>query len=336
MIIGAIYAVIFVWGLQYKIGGSTITIIAIFVLVKILANQDAVLAFTSKINPLIKKVFSKVLFASITCIMGIAIAFLVNDGKYDDLTSVDIDKSSLRVRPESTDTIIVHERMWHDFKGGEYHDSIIINQNDYKSSVILHELTKQPRYNSKYWEKVYSKLQEIDHYKLDSVIAMFKGIKEERQVSDLAFAELIITFIQDIKYQLVLEDGCDPGLYERSFVKDYLESCSEACCIGNIKFGVHSPVEFMATLKGDCDTRTLFAHMILSKFGYDVVIMNSNVYLHSMLGIAMPYHGDHKVILGKKYYFLELTAERWKPGELPPDYNIVANWNVELPSINNN
>ena len=54
-----------------------------------------------------------------------------------------------------------------------------------------------------------------------------------------------------------------------------------------------------------------------------MVILNSDLYAHSMIGINLPMYGKYKMISGKKYYFWETTSKGFTAGVLPPD-----NWNI--------
>ena len=100
--------------------------------------------------------------------------------------------------------------------------------------------------------------------------------------------------------------------------------------MGNIKNGVATPLEFFYNKKGDCDTRTVLIYTILKRFGYDVVILNSNLYQHSVIAVNLPSYGDYKSINGKKYYFWETTSQGWELGVLPPDNWDISKWYLAL------
>ena len=70
----------------------------------------------------------------------------------------------------------------------------------------------------------------------------------------------------------------------------------------------------------------------LKKFGYDVIILNSDVYGHSILGLNILSSGRYKSYLGKRYYTWETTSEGWMLGDLPPDVSNMSNWYVALPN----
>lgn len=104
-------------------------------------------------------------------------------------------------------------------------------------------------------------------------------------------------------------------------------------CEGKVPFGVKAPGELIGNLKGDCDTRTLFLYTILSHFGYDVVILNSEYYKHSIIGLNAPSIGIFKVIGGVRYFIWETTAKGMQLGQFPNNMSDMRFWKVAL---NNN
>ncbi|HWK02586.1 MAG TPA: hypothetical protein VNS58_03095 [Puia sp.] len=97
------------------------------------------------------------------------------------------------------------------------------------------------------------------------------------QLDPVAFAKVVVSFVQDIPYVLILDRDCNPDLYSDPFTQRYLRT-SDASCSSFQRFGINTPVEFMGTLKGDCDSRTLLLFTLLDHYGYDVAILSSEVY----------------------------------------------------------
>ena len=97
-----------------------------------------------------------------------------------------------------------------------------------------------------------------------------------------------------------------------------------------IKHDILSPLEFFYLKTGDCDSRTVLIYTILKSFGYDVAILNSDRYSHSMIGINLPSSGKYKIINGKKYFFWETTGVGWEMGMLPPDNWDISKWSLAL------
>jgi hypothetical protein len=89
------------------------------------------------------------------------------------------------------------------------------------------------------------------------------------------------------------------------------------CCDRVMPLGVYAPAEFMFHKKGDCDTRSLFAFLILKELGYDVAVMVSMQEGHSVLGVHMknrkfPKYGTD--FRNKKFFLWELTARDFRLG----------------------
>jgi len=142
------------------------------------------------------------------------------------------------------------------------------------------------------------------------------------------FAESIVTCVQDIPYTLILEKACDPSLYNDHFVNEYLSKGGN--CHPNVKYGILSPVEFAATLHGDCDTRALLLFMILNHYEYDVAMLSSEVYRHAVIAINLPYLGTSKNINGKRYVLWETTQAGIPPGVFPSEISNMNLWSFNL------
>lgn len=147
------------------------------------------------------------------------------------------------------------------------------------------------------------------------------------------FADMIVTSVQNIPYCLV-HDLSHAGADRQygGFITEYHRSGGP--CLSEIKFGVQAPVEFMANLKGDCDTRSVFLYYILSKLGYSVVVLASEYYSHAILGVSGNYSGDCVKYNALNYYAWETTATRFTPGNLSPTVNNMRYWNVVLANTN--
>jgi hypothetical protein len=234
---------------------------------------------------------------------------------------------------EEEDSLIIHTLSWQDYSENIYSGDFIINKYDYAASQ-QNRKNLNPGGNSaqNYWNSIYSSLAINDYQKLDHVYAMLDSIKSNSNLSARNFADVVVSCIQQIPYVLVLDNQCDPNMYQQAFIKDYLtrgQSCE--CCT---KFGLYSPAEFCGNLKGDCDTRTLLLFTMLSRFGYDVVILNSDVLNHSIIGLNIPSSGVFKYFNNKKYYVWETTVQGLELGQVPPALSNMRLWNVILANKN--
>lgn len=139
--------------------------------------------------------------------------------------------------------------------------------------------------------------------------------------------------VQDIPYILILEGSCDKDDYNHNFIEEFLNSCN-ACCKGNVYAGVQTPAQLMYDLKADCDSRTLLLYCIFDYFNYNVCILNSDLYSHSILGLAIPGTGLYKEFNGYKYYTWETTSPGFKLGQLDNNMQIMYYWKVALNNSN--
>lgn len=223
--------------------------------------------------------------------------------------------------------VFSHTRQWRDYIGKTYTGEFNIRKEDYYSSRQFHQNLNLPK--NKSWKTLYKKITTADKPKLDLILKEFYYIHKGHQLNQREFAEMVVSFVQDIPYALVFQQEClDPDAYNEE-IKQTLEDCPD-CCIGNQKYGIQTPVEFLSNLKGDCDTRTMLIFTILKHFGYDVAILNSDFYLHSVIGIALPAKGSYKSYYGKRYYLWETTNKYYKIGEMPNHLNNTTHWYVVL------
>ena len=230
-----------------------------------------------------------------------------------------------------SDTLIKHFRVWSDYSGNIYKGSIWTRKKDFhqarffKTSLLLDD-------NSvKGYDKMLFLLKENDKNNLGGVYQLFDSLRFSANFTEVGFAELIVSFIQDIPYYIVLPLDCDPKLYNDSFVKDYLSNAN-ARCDGFEKFGINGPIEFMSSLYGDCDTRTLLLYTILSHYNYDVVLLSSEYYGHSLLGINLPLTGLSYKDANKRYVLWETTAPNLRAGVIAKEICDLNYWRISLKS----
>ncbi|MCC5944501.1 MAG: hypothetical protein JJT94_06165 [Bernardetiaceae bacterium] len=186
--------------------------------------------------------------------------------------------------------------------------------------------------DGEYWRKIYEPMIKFDDPQLKPIYEHFKILKEEKKLGYAEFAEAIVSFIQHIPYVLVLDITAEEAIKKQNkFYKEYIVR-DKRPYVENVKHGLHSPVEFLHTQQGDCDTRTVLAYTILTHFGYDVAIVNNPT--HSMLGINLPAQGTYVKHQGKKYYIWETTAKGWQLGVVSPEHQ--KGLHICVPSRNNN
>ena len=89
---------------------------------------------------------------------------------------------------------------------------------------------------------------------------------------------------------------------------------------GNVINYPKYPIETIVDGTGDCEDFAILGATLLKRMGYEVALLF--VPGHAALGIAgvEGISGVFAEYEGKKYYYVEMTAEGWQIGELPQDF----------------
>ena len=233
---------------------------------------------------------------------------------------------------EENDSVPVYtsHRIWKDNYGNNYFGDLTIREKDHLS-LKNHLKTYSTQTNENFWGNLYKYVDTKDTPKLDLVMKTFQDIHAEKQLNQMEFAEMVVTCIQDIPYSFIFQTECLPAENYETSIRRILQDCPE-CCMGNVFYGLQTPTSFLQNLKGDCDTRTVIIYSILKHFDYDVAILNSTFYRHSIIGINLPTKGEGKVYKGKKYAVWETTAKYYEAGSLPNSFKDITHWEVVLTS----
>jgi hypothetical protein len=212
-------------------------------------------------------------------------------------------------------------RSWRTYDGTGFCLDYRIKHEDYQLSRFQRNSLDpfETKYKEGYWTTVYDEVHRGDHDLLDAVCDSIRALGLEAQMGRFAFAEVLMCFVQDIDYAYILTNNdCLTSKYQ------------DHPCVGNEKFGILSPIEFLYTLNGDCDTRCVLLYCLLEYFDYEVVIATSNEYAHAMIGVNLPGAGDFIMHNGTKYYMWETTASGWQLGMMPQDSNNMNYWEIDL------
>lgn len=236
--------------------------------------------------------------------------------------------SEIEDNPILGDSIITHHRIWEDYSNNLYIADLKMRISDYKDANQLRNNLSIPLNSTSQYNKIVSTIYDYDVNKLDLVYSTLDSLKAEKKLNKIEFAEVIVSLIQDIPYSLILGDACNANIYNDTFIKEYLAENGD--CQGFTKYGLLTPVEFISTLKGDCDTRTLLLFTIFNHYNYDVVMLSSELYKHSIIGINLPFKGISKPINGIKYVVWETTTQGIPPGIISREISDMRFWNVSL------
>lgn len=214
---------------------------------------------------------------------------------------------------------------WKGLDGKKYEGSYKIFESDKEKSAS--NLKRLENIGVQSYASLYKNVSVFDIHKLKSVYVMLDSIKSTNNQSHAQFAQTIVSMIQSIEYVLIVDESCEEAKSTWA-EKMNLEGVK---CSGFAPFGIKTPLEFLTSLEGDCDTRTITLYTILKHYGYDVAILNSTVYTHSMLGLNIPGgRGSYKRLGGKKYYFWETTSTGFRLGYLPKETGNTNFWDIEI------
>jgi hypothetical protein len=125
-----------------------------------------------------------------------------------------------------------------------------------------------------------------------------------QQLSQAQAADLIVGFVQRIRYELPPEE---------------------------VPFGVYPPALVPARDSGDCDSKALLAVMLLRQVGIDAVILYSAPLAHAAVGVGLPGNGTSLHLGGRSYRYTEITNEGWPIGMIPPEHDKPHLWTVMPP-----
>ena len=180
---------------------------------------------------------------------------------------------------------------------------------------------------------VYARLIAFDDHGMERSYSAFDSVRRAAHLDEASFANMVVSCVQSVPYFLVLDGACDGRQYLNPFISRFLDQCENDCCIGYSKYGVRPPAQFIGDLKGDCDTRTLLIYTILKKFNYNVALLTSLYYQHAV--VAVHFHesnstGIAMTIRNRSYLFWETTPAGFRAGDIPPAYQDLSRWTIDL------
>ncbi len=156
-----------------------------------------------------------------------------------------------------------------------------------------------PACRQREWECVFDSVAHDNAEDIAPLTALFRKKQQQDQLDAKELTDLVVSFVQNIKYRLPTEDTA--------------------------AFGLLPPTVVVADGSGDCDSKALLAVVILKQLGVDAVVLLASNLGHAALGVALPVPGKK---FGKKYAFVEVTTPGWAVGALPPEYDVKNAWKV--------
>ena len=240
--------------------------------------------------------------------------------EYESVPTFDYSSSSCDETQTVLQNSMITARSWMDYFSNDYcstyetFDQDFLDSRQYRSNYRDNLFLAQDTY----WRAIYQDLADHDFEKLKPLADTLWSISEEYDLNRDEFANMVVSFVQDIPYSFILdEERCsnqDPGF----------------SCVQDERLGLLSPLEFLHTLKGDCDTRTVLLYALFKHFNYQPKIVNSWKYLHSMLLLDVTSSGDYLKQNGQRFYFWETTSTGWQAGDVPPDMADLSSWRIIL------
>ena len=247
----------------------------------------------------------------------------LNKINLDSIELVSKDSLNLDSLKVPKDEYFVRVWKWRSFDGKDYVLNFRIKQSDYTQASILRE-SSDP--GPEIWVKMY----ENDKSGLKEMVNQYRDIIIKNRLNGMEALNMVVTSVQSIPYVLISNIDCPIGM-------EYTNDCrprknSPGGCCGNIlPWGVYSPIEYAVNGSGDCDTKSLFACVILKELNlgfYDVAMLTGDTDggPHAMLGVNIinPPYNDVYVndFTRSKYYAWETTAEGIELGQ-----NVWKTWN---------
>lgn len=126
----------------------------------------------------------------------------------------------------------------------------------------------------------------------------FRQRATESGMTVLQATELIVAFVQDIRYEI---PKAEP-------------------------FGVLPPALVMSESRGDCDSKALLGLMLLRELNVSSILISSEAHHHTMLAVALPASGRSFTYAGQRYAFVECTAKGSPIGHINPELLSPNDW----------
>ena len=244
----------------------------------------------------------------------------------------EIDSSTIRTETDDTVAIsfLKHQLNWND-NSNNFHSGIFKVRSDFYniSRLKRDKLEVNANDSRTYYAIIYRNLINQNNDYLTEIIKEYKKIGRTKNMNKSDFADMVVSSIQSIPYYLVHDlSHREADRVYGGFISEYHRTGGP--CLDKIKFGVQSPTEFMGNFKGDCDTRSVLLYHVLSKLGFNVVVLASDEYSHAIIGVSGNYRGDYLKYQGLKYYVWETTAKGFTPGSISDECSNMRYWYIAM------
>lgn len=157
-----------------------------------------------------------------------------------------------------------------------------------------------PRCQPQPWSCVFNQTAGASAANIAPLTELFRQQQTRASLDSRELTELVVTFVQNIKYRLPTE----------------------------AYFELLPPEIVVADGSGDCDSKALLAAMILKELGVETAMLYSRSLAHAALGVALRGTGTAFAHGRIKYRFVEVTYPGWAIGTVPPEYDKPKHWEV--------
>ncbi len=307
--------------------------VGIFILIMVAALMYHIRSF---LWMLMKLVFGIALLVwSLALIKDLVDTSNESGNRDDGTTNVikdNIDEPSL-LEDDVDGTLLSRVHSWTDYSQNRYNGQFKVSLNDYERSSTKRRSFTPSTGGVGMYSELYGAIVNYPESEMRMVQEMYTALVVEGTMPRSAFAEMVVSSIQNIPYFLVHEFDCIQSSASNNVSADFHRENGSEYCLPNVAFGLTTPSEFVRTFKGDCDTRALYLYNVLDRLGFDVAILVSVEYGHAVLGINLPYEGKRlRSHTGKSYSVWETTAPDWKPGQLDPSVSDMRLWKIAIQS----
>lgn len=230
---------------------------------------------------------------------------------------------------ENKTTDYIHTIKWNDYQGVNYSTTLAVNSDDVEYEKKVKAQTSFLN-NKQDYDRLLSNLSEASNESLLRVFDSLDNLLNSRRIFGKKRAEVLVSMVQSLPYYVLIDQTCNPLSYNDSDIRELLVTNP---CLSNVQHGIQSPSEFLSNLKGDCDTRTLFLYKVLRNYDFDVIVLGSEYYKHSILGLHLPGHSELGITFehnAKEYYVWETTTAGMELGELQYSFSDMKYWSVNL------
>ena len=184
----------------------------------------------------------------------ILFTFIFNSLKFEEFEN-STNSQIGKVNFKNNNKLITNIATWSSSNDSLYNELIKVEESSYLQSKKFKEKIIPPS-----WTYLYEKISKHDDNKLGHIFTMLDSINTENSLSRYDFADVIVTFVQNIPYNLLVQGSCKNAT-KNVAVKKMIDN--GIICDEYVYAGLYTPTEFMANYKGDCDSRTIFLYTIL-------------------------------------------------------------------------